>query len=743
MGRKAPEPEYEIIKCGVQSAAEPISGYFSTTINQPYGVVTVLPIGATGNSVTDTIKIGTSNSPSFYPDKALVFINDENVAINANTTISSFIGRPSGTTFPNEIATPAVNYIAYQTVRQGQSFVNEYASVQNLSITGVSVNRIASGNTITSGQVLNYIPLNENSGLFLSFRNQSSGIAQGKAVRLSIISFTSTGIVPGSGLNLPFTANAASGSGGGLLVIPTIAKDLSYTGDVSRVLVGYQPVSGASSGNLCALLVEISGNTFTTGDLVSVRSLTPTRHYDAAISVTYHSGIDSNCFVIGTTSTGQISGELIAVQPPSGVTLSGYFGSPVTIGTAAKLRVTALNTYTGDTSYGVSVYGAGTIASDRATVRMYSVSGTEITTGVPIVSGVFTNVLISGNRSGLSTFSWAGTPTDLPSGIPNPPVLLEISSTLQESGLISYIAYGALTGAYTSGDCYINYVHVPYSLTTSGTSHYITLSGRIANQAGHLIPGYQFLPLSGNPYGGVHGSFVFFNTVNPDTANILYGSGLGFSTLKSTTGFFPSGVDVAAISSFAGSFFTGINLLNAGVSLSGSSFNNLYARSDYTLGSGSSLILNPRLFASGTKQFTDSSATPLIFSGTYPNITGVTLLLQEPTGANVRNMYETNFTTLTGVQEYVLRPDIFKTPILKSAALNAATGFIERDPEAVGIVINPDDSGVVDNTIIFNSGNIKANEVIVKTAKTKKAQRELLKQCLKGFKITDNRGMFE
>lgn len=807
MGRNAPDSIYDFEVCYAQTYNSVNftslnntgfikSGYVSTPLAQGHDVIVSLPVGATGSAVTGCTIIGESSgvreTNSFYPNNGLVIINDEGRAV-INTSINeAFQERQtgsSGTTYRYRVAHYlSQNIYTSPLVNVDSSNVTGFISgtPNTLKVTGVSI----SNKNVSGGYAISHVRLHSNYGL-LTFYKNSNTAGSGRAVSCSLIDYTTTGFNVVTGLTLTDTVN--SGATSGCFCVPTVAKDLSYTGGtVSRVLIGYQSDTGVTSGQLCAQLLQISGSTLTTGDPVVIRSVSPVgaQNYVNFIEATHHFNNTQNAFVIATAvrQTGgtftHVSGELIAATPASGVVLSGTFGTPVVImnstgatNTCSQPICTALNTFTGSESYGVVIAQTGALTETGVLQRqMYRVSGNTITTGIIIQTGVVVFVQPNGGLAGGSYDSFGGSSRFpvLGTGFFVSPKLSEISSNLTTSGLICHIGYGQLSsgnGHVLSGTCYINMVHVPYSLSSTGVTQYATINGGTASsgntstlvraKVGLNFPtNLPFFEISGNPYSGVHGSYI--ELVSPMTNSIglgigtnIYNSGLGFTTLKTTTGYFPSGNTNSGI--FGGVFFSGSVI--SGVSnmsvVAPYTFAGYGVRSAYCLTSGTSTGY-PNLF---NDEFTISGGgTSVILNtlGTYPNITGFTMWLGRTIsgidGTTQVAVYDVSLPSIKGEQEYARTMDLFKTPVVKNTRQNdgiagsVATGTTYYNYPAgnIGVVVNSN-TGDANNRFTLTSGvnYITTGEVIVKVAKTEKAKRNLIKTALGKYTITENKTIFE
>lgn len=807
MGRNAPDPIYDFEVCYAQTytSVNPTSlnstgfiksGYLSTPLNQGHDVIVSLPVGATGSAVTGCTIIGESGGilegNSFYPNNGLVIINDEGRAV-INTSITDSIAErqvgTSGITFRYRLANELSQniYTSPLVNPDSSNFVGFISGTPNtLKVTGVSF----SNKSVSGGYAISHVRLHSNYGLLTFYKNSNTAVS-GRAVSCSLVNYTTTGFDIVTGLTLADTVNGSATSG--CYCVPTVAKDLSYTGGtVSRVLIGYQSDTGVTSGQLCAQLLEISGSTLTTGDPVVIRSVSPVgaQNYVNFIDATHHFNNTQNAFVIATAvrqaggTFTHVSGELIAATPASGVVLSGTFGTPVVImnstgatNTCSQPVCTALNTFTGTESYGVVIAQTGALTETGVLQRqMYQVSGNTITTGIIRQTGVVALVQPNGGLAGALYDSFGGSSRFpvLGTGFFVSPKLSEISSNLTTSGLICHIGYGQLSsgnGHVLSGTCYINMVHVPYSLSSTGVTQYATINGgtAVSGETSTLVrakiglnfpTNLPFFEISGNPYSGVHGSYI--ELVSPMTNNVglnigtnIYQSGLGFTTLKTTTGYFPSGNSNSGIFGgvfFSGSFISGASNMSV---LNPYNFGGYGIRSAYCLTSGTSAVY-PDLF--GFPSIISGGGTSVILNtlGTYPNITGFTMWFGSTiSGINVTSqnaVYDVSLPSITGEQEYTRTLDLFKTPVVKNTRQNAgiagnpATGTTYYNYPAgnIGVVVNSNTGNANDRFTLTSGVNyITTGEVIVKVAKTETAKRNLIKTALGKYTIAENKTIFQ
>ena len=74
--------------------------------------------------------------------------------------------------------------------------------------------------------------------------------------------------------------------------------------------------------------------------------------------------------------------------------------------------------------------------------------------------------------------------------------------------------------------------------------------------------------------------------------------------------------------------------------------------------------------------------------------------------------------------------------------LSGSASVTSRDPESVGLVINPSGT-LTNNRAIINSGTLLTGTVLVKTALTETAKKQLLRDCVKTFALVENHNIFE
>jgi hypothetical protein len=739
MGRQAPDPQYKIITCDVQTSSGTISGYTPSFISGGnYIFQTLFPIGSSGINSTGTAAIGTGiGSPMPYVNGCLVGINDENKAIVDSPNSALPIATGGVTTedfliirslqFNNRFYT---NLLTGNTVTGITGFTNSYA----LKVTGATYLKQQALSGSLTRQIYDYTDLNANYSLLTTYVNNRA-VVSGAVVGLEIIQHTDTGVVQVTGVNLVDTDNNSITTN---ITFPSIAKDLSYTGDTQRFLIGYQSATGVTSGQLCAVLAEISGTTITVGTPAVIRSVVSSGTVGQSISVTYHSGAESNGFVIATTVspasavTGwSTTGQIIAAQPSSGLVLGGTFGAAVPIFASAtgvfQPVCTAFNTSTG--SYGIVVGSTGTTAnyetllSATGSYQVYQVSGTTITTG--IVNSF--------------TGSYAQAAARITGKIWNSRRLAEISSVVTDSGLISYISYSELSSTNSqAGVASINYMHIPYSLSNTGRTQYSSLASDLFNATGgfcNRIPSSPYFKLPTNPYNAPHGSFIFLCQNAMVGQPFVPKTALHIGTLATATG------DNPTTGAPGGHFYKGFARTTADNSPPYYMPTTLKFRNLYTLTSGDNSF-SDQVSLTGTLTGAPSgnvtTFTPVKLKGAYPNYTGIVVINQDC-------IFDLALTSTTGEQIYTLKKNVFKTPVAMGAVpfpVSGSASVTYRDPESVGLVINPSGT-LTNNRAIINSGTLLTGTVLVKTALTETAKKQLLRDCVKTFTLVENHNIFE
>ena len=552
MGRHAPEQEYEIVFCkGQQIDAQ--WGTFDPTTNFSLTAGTL------------RIKNGIST-------------------VSYEIGSSGFVTGPGMLSYVTDDKVAHINFDPVTVAVSGRTLLQPFYVLDESRIkyVGTSLNQLPkltgiNQTTTAIGEKPYYTKLDSSGGIILFNGSQSTASITGYQVSLRRLNLEATGVTLGSSYIIPDTLN--SGTAGAATgntaryVIPSIALDTSYTGDVKRVLVGYVGITGTTSGKLCARLAEISGDVVTYGDPVIIRSTVGSGTFRQSIDVTYHSsGVDSNCFVIATAvEPGNLavlhstSGELIACNPPSGLVLSGYFGTAVTLGSGTSsgsatqlsaVKCTSMNSTTGAgggaVGYATSIQGqtSGT-ATGLIFTQKYFVSGTTITTGsiASIVNGSVNNFIESSGTSA----------TNVP-GI----TFISPATTSATSGvfILNYVLGTGTSSLYTSATG-SGFTSIYGANITTGTSPFATLLKSYADATNRGGAGRRQDPyiISGNPYSG--GYFSAFQ-LEPH--------------IKTSTGFLSlniSRVDTTgAVSNSICEITTG-DYFNSGITTSGASYRNI------------------------------------------------------------------------------------------------------------------------------------------------------------------------
>lgn len=411
MGRHAPEQEYEIIFCRNQHSSGLAGqwGYYNSGLTAGVNVA----FKASGFTAPRTVSTGTANQYPFCNNMVTYVAEDNTTRVNF-TPISGYIsGGDSVRSVLHPIYEPASGN---QKISLGGGNAAPILPV----LTGFTKSAVTIESSLSGAKWnVKYEQLSSLTGILLG---QGYAIANpsGYLVGIQTISFTGATPVLGGNQYVPDTINpTATGTAIGSTArytFPSFAVDTSYTGDIKRILVGYLGITGTTSGQLCARLAEISGTTITYGDPVVVRSQLSSGTYRQSIDVTYHSSGDSaNCFVIATTISPSgagifhcTSGELVACKPPSGLVLSGYFGTPVTAfesnttgvtGFISQIKCAALNitnSGSGEPAFGylAGIRGVTSgVPTGTLLLQQYRVSGTTITTGSVVDTGFAFNNL--------------------------------------------------------------------------------------------------------------------------------------------------------------------------------------------------------------------------------------------------------------------------------------------------------------------------------------------------------------
>lgn len=725
MGRNAPESEFQFITCYNQT-----TGNFGPDYNELRVDVPVLtptnnqtPL-TTGNIFMRSTGVSRGNVFSGnkgvpYPNNTLVWVTDDNRAVWGGdpsflTGIAGISGNSIRTGVPVAFSTKPIYGVGTTGYVLGNAGNFIFPILPNVSATKINVG-------YSSGAYGEYVDLNETGGLFLTYGN----VSQGHVVGIQPLTFTNTGVITGAITTLNDTRfNSGSGTLLGKLTFPCIVKDTSYTGDVSRVLIGYQAVSGVGSGQLCALLAEISGSTITTGEPVIIRSIVNSAlgNYGTSIKACYHSaGTASGSFVIATTVvntsdfTKSTSGEIIACNPASGVTLSGTFGTAATIyksnttgstGYVSRAVCQAMNTWTGVSGFGIvcAITGGttGSNASGNLSVQRYYLSGTTITTGIaqnPFTADTFNTLCNWG--SGSDT-------TDTPD---QTNYLAEYAGS--GSGFFDYIdvvSSGFVTGVksyFTSATGIQYHIGVPASLTSGAPTYSGDASGAYTHLNYRISGFYYFSP---NIYSGSFSGITSAALHCSRSVVTSTGSGSGAVHLRSLV--------VSGVINQGVSYSSPTVLLSSGINYDPVSCLNVN-KSGAVSGCGNLNIIK--------------------ISGTMPNISTVHTLAKSgfgtdtnSTGIGLITFSLTSGTTNAGYQMRTY-----------SGAFSNLNGPFPQDLN-LGIVVNTLDTG--NGVYSLASGAVTvypASGIVVKVAKTPNARRQLVEQGLKGFAIVDARSAFD
>lgn len=732
MGRHAPEQEYEIYFCDSQAVVKEhtkqilLQSLDNTAVFDTIDYFAPIPgpFGATGNAVTGYEPVFSTGTNSGIPyfDGQLAIITTDNRAVYNTTTITNTDNTPSGK-FSLISAGYAGSLLSLYSIVPGGTFSGStvptgYNTINNKKFILPGVN--TSYATLTgsiSGTTLSGIIYGlekiEN-GKYLVLKKPFSTVSGYDPISIDIISTTGD-------VTVETTSDVPDTLGSGLFFTNlkqcSIAKDTSYTGDVSRFLLGYSPTSGVGSGTLAARLIEVSGYNVTYGDPVVIRSDIPasgnsTSSGNRGINVVYHN--KENAFVIGTniitgvsSSTKFVSGELIACNPPSGLVLSGYFGSAVsaldsTTGQVGRVYPCVLASHTGTTDYGFVNGIKGPDPGQGALhYQTYSVSGNTITTG-DVLSGSFSNA----NYYNIA---------DLPGGAPATVADFIFKDTLAYSdrSLLKGIMYVSGTSStFLSG----YYLDVAHSLTTSVS---------IISQEPRGLFRIGDFQLSGNPYSGELFSNFYLNSFS------------GISDGSTSTGL----IDVLEIrlDTFArnsGVFSPTVDLPRTTCVLSSG-----VKRNTNRCGLTTELW---NIVSGGAASSSYRLLDVVDVEGTYPDYDKIVFLTYSgslSTDRSVLTLGTFSFSSglnspgynVSFVTGYLTTPNM----IITSGVYNTSTyyNWIERnlDQYLIGKVVNPD-SKIVDGAASLTTGSYK-EQVLVKVPKSKSYQRKLLREALSSFEI--------
>lgn len=572
MGRNAPEQEYEIIFCRNQHSSGLAGqwGYYNSGFTAGVNVA----FKASGFTNPRYVSTGTAKEYPFCNNMVTYVAEDNTTRVNFEP-ISGYISGGGGVR--------SVLYPIYEPASGSQKInVGGGNAAPILPVlTGFASTFSVSLDTLSGARWnVRYEQLSPLTGIVLG-NGWTLVFPSGYMVGLQTISFTGTIPATGGVSYIPDTINPdAAGTASGntaRYTFASIAVDTSYTGDVKRVLVGYLGITGTTSGQLCARLAEISGTTITYGDPVVIRSTLSNGTHRQSIDVTYHSSGDSaNCFVIATTVSQSgagvlhcTSGELVACNPPSGLVLSGYFGTPVTAfesnttgvtGYISQIKCAALNitnSGSGEPAFGylAGIRGVTSgVPTGTLLLQQYRVSGTTITTGSVVNPGftfnnLSTKIELSGASNANKTTSYAFKSIDIRN------FATGIGGNV--SGLVSFagnIGTGLVGATGVSGSGFAQYYRVRATGTVANSltvNAYNNISGgRFWQQPYFIIPEN---PYSGqlfstfyleprNATSGLYEQALFIGKVDHTTfsgvANCLFKSGTVYTsgTLNTTTG---------------------------------------------------------------------------------------------------------------------------------------------------------------------------------------------------------------
>jgi len=612
MGRHVPEKQYDIVFCKNQSQRTDDCwianvGYDSTSLGTYDTSVTILfPFGNQNINLTSGNRFPVfPNTPAYITKDQACLHSFRPRDINEDTSLNNT---------PISVNPLFIWDTFARTESQNSDILPLLTGVTSTSISGFFGGK--------------YIPLDDSGGVMLL---QGTGVSaatgvSGYRVALQRITFNSTGIVTGSSYVIPDTITNLTTAGTGnasKYTFAEIARDFSYTGAVKRVLVGYLGITGTTSGTLSARLAEISGEVITYGDPVIVRSTLSSGAHRQSIHVTHHSsGSGANCFVIATAVDSgnlavlhSVSGQIVACNPPSGLTLSGFFGTPVTAFSGAtfisRIACCAFEcTTTSQLPVGFLVGYSGVVAtSGTATgepvIQMYQVSGTTLS-----VTGTtgFTNFSTGITYSTYHEFSGA-----LASNSPFRNVLTSFSGAVSGSGLFAYSAItGSGSSAYLAGGTRFGIFRAPAIFSEPGsanTPRVFLYSVNVGTNAGGANLTDFAYNIPENPYSGEFGSAfnIIPRGINDTPALAVH----RFNSIGNTfTG-----------SSFA--FASGISYLNTGITYISTGITTATATGDY-----------------GQFLYTNGFQNIIHVSGTFPNYTRIYTLSAQASGRRVLTTYD-------------------------------------------------------------------------------------------------------
>lgn len=572
MGRHVPEKQYDIVFCknqGLQNEFITWSGNASfDNSSASMNENELLSAGAfTLPFVSGNRFVGQSGLFFVYPN-APTYVTDE-LACH-----QSFVARK---TSELDNYTPTLRPLfIWDTYGKGTSTGTNFT-------TGTPCLPILTGLTRTVSAatfpLAKYIPLDSSGGVILT-QGVTTGTpsdTSGYRVTLQRLTFASTGFITGSSYVIPDTVTNDTTAGTGTsskFTFAEIASDLSYTGTVKRVLIGYLGITGSTSGTLAARLAEISGNLITYGDPVIIRSSLSSGAHRQSIYVTYHgSGSGANCFAIATAVDSgnlavlhSVSGQIVACNPASGLTLSGSFGTPVTIfGSStfiSRVSCCALEYTTSSqlpVGYVVGISGvtaSSGIGTGDPAIQMYRISGTTITTTGQLSFGGYNPI---GTGARFSTYIPFSGSNAFIYPVRNTLVGNLTANTVSNSGVFacSMIA-GTGTTAYSvqntpSGSGAYVLLRAPSTFTgSSPVSIFTYIRGMDSSEGSRDIQNYSYV-IPENPYSGQF--FSAFSIISRSGLGTLGGPVLAINKFNVSGDIFPTG---------ATGFRSGVCFLNTG-----------------------------------------------------------------------------------------------------------------------------------------------------------------------------------
>ena len=210
MGRQAPDPQYKIITCDVQTSSGTISGYAPSFISGGnYIFSTLFPIGSSGINSTGTAAIGAgTGSPMPYVNGCLVGVNDESKAIVDSPNAALPIASGQVSEDQSIIRSLQYNNRFYTNQLTGATYTGlsgEPASF-TLKVTGATYLKQQALSGSLTRQIFDYTDLDANYSLLTTYVNNRA-VVSGAVVGLEIIQHTDTGVVQVTGVDLVDTVN--------------------------------------------------------------------------------------------------------------------------------------------------------------------------------------------------------------------------------------------------------------------------------------------------------------------------------------------------------------------------------------------------------------------------------------------------------------------------------------------------------------------------------------------------------